>query len=255
LGGKGQQMVKVIIVSLSAVIILVVLFIGGTNAKEKVTMLKNIKWSENPGCFERHLQRRYANQLFPADRQNITMEEIETARIKDMADQNRFIATVKNFGSELENMEDENEASTLKDTSCLQKIQALLEEAASIGGNIQNAIRVLESTEESLIQNLNRIKPKSKDLLKRAHSLSVMARVPIIAQLKRKDTPILPSEEIPSILTEDRETIEVVGFISRSFPDFRPSETDIKLHLENAIKDGFSRSEAQRLIDIWNQMN
>ena len=218
-------------------------------------MLENIEWNKNPGCFERHLQRRFANKLFPIDRRNVTVSELKEAREKDKSEQDRFIRSVKKLGEKLENMENLNPSSTLHDSTSLQKVQALLEEAAAIGGNIQNAISALESTEKSLIQNINRIRPEGKDLLKQAYSLSSMARVPIIAQLARKDTPILQNEEIPSILSENHESIAVVGFISRSFPDFRPSESDIKLHLEKAIKDGYSKTEAQRLIAVWMKYN
>jgi hypothetical protein len=41
---------------------------------------KKTKWSKNPGCFERHLQRRDGNVLFPLERRSVTNKSIEEAR-------------------------------------------------------------------------------------------------------------------------------------------------------------------------------
>jgi len=44
------------------------------------------RWSQHPGSFERHLQRREANPMFPEEVRNPTNEEIKAARDKDAAD-------------------------------------------------------------------------------------------------------------------------------------------------------------------------
>lgn len=215
---------------------------------------KKPKWSKVPGCFERHLQRRDGNILFPPQRRIISAEEIAHARKKDEIDQERFIAAVRNIGTELYNSEDTNPSSTLRDSSSLQKIQTLLEEAASIGGNIQNAIHSLETTEEKIIKSLNKAMPEGKELLEEAISLSMTHRIPFIAQLKKKDTPIIQSEQVPTLLSEDLATIAVIGFMSRSFPDFKPCEVDVRKHLDAAVQQGFNKEQAQNLINAWNEM-
>lgn len=215
---------------------------------------KKSKWSEVPGCFERHLQRRDGNVLFPLERRKVSREEIAEARKRDQIDQERFIEAVRNLGAVLDSSEDTNPLSTLQNSSALQQVQALLEEAASIGGNIQNAIHLLETTEENIIQCLNTSMPEGKDLLEKARSSSVTTRIPFMAQLKRKDTPILGDEEVPTLLSEDFETISVIGFASRSFPGFKPCEADISKHLETAIRQGFSKERAQEIMNAWNRI-
>jgi len=42
--------------------------------------------------------------------------------------------------------------------------------------------------------------------------------------------------------------------LSRSFPDYRPNGEEIKLHLNEAVRNGFSNAKAQELIDAWNRV-
>ena len=136
----------------------------------------------------------------------------------------------------------------------LQNIQSLIEDAASIGGEALNKIPNLETVEDSLIQQLNSAIPEGKELLEQAKSLSAMERIPYLAQMKRKDRPILETEEVPTLLSEDFATISAVGYISRNFPGFKPSEADIKNHLDEAVRQGFDKRTAQNILKAWNEI-
>ena len=46
----------------------------------------DFKWSESPGAFEQHLQRRHNNALFPKERRKITQSDIDAARKRDLKD-------------------------------------------------------------------------------------------------------------------------------------------------------------------------
>jgi hypothetical protein len=80
-----------------------------------------------------------------------------------------------------------------------------------------------------------------------------MERIPYLAQMKRKDTPILETEEVPTLFSENFATISAVGYISRNFPDFKPSEADIKKHLDEAVRQGFDKGMAQNILKAWNE--
>ena len=211
-------------------------------------------WSDNPGCFERHLQRREGNMLFPPERRIVSKKEIDEAQEKDRIEQEQLTPKIKSFLERLNTFDDHmkpDQASIL-----LKEIQELLEEAASIGGAIETYVQPLKSTEENLIELLNEAIPDGVELLKKAHSLSVFKRSPYIAHFSRKDSPISKDEEIPTLLSEDLETISLEGYKSRAFaPDYRPNEADIKKHLDTAIALGFSKRSAEQIINAWNKTN
>jgi hypothetical protein len=75
-----------------------------------------------------------------------------------------------------------------------------------------------------------------------------------LAQHKRIDTPILESEQIPTLLSEDLDIISVVGLASRSFPNFKFSIEDIRKHLDEAVRQGFNKEYAQQIISAWNRI-
>jgi hypothetical protein len=154
----------------------------------------------------------------------------------------------------MENLENIKPLSTVQDTSFLAKIHDLLTEAASIGGNIQNAIQYLEDIREKMIQCLNASMPEGKHLIEKADAHLAVLRTPYFAQMKRKDTPILENEQIPALLCEDLSTIAVMGLWSRSFTNFKPSIADIKKHLDEAVRQGFNKEYAGQIIDAWNEI-
>lgn len=206
------------------------------------------KWNKVPGCFERHLQRRDGNILFPLERRSVTEEDIKQARIKDKKDQDIFIDAVNKIIKSTINR------SIQQQSSLLQKVQSLLEEGAAIGGNITSAVRALEDTEKEIVQTLSASVPEGGDLLEQAKSLSTMRRIPYVAQILRSDTPILVDERIPTLLSEDQLTISLVGFVSRSFPDFRPSSADINMFIDKAVLQSFDKRTAEQILTSWNEM-
>jgi len=217
---------------------------------------KESPWSDNPGCFERHLQRREGNLLFPPERRIVTIKEINEAQERDRSEQRLFVENVKQFvSSTTELTELENSIPIDRAFSIFKEIQELLEEAASIGGNIGENVQTLKSTEEELIRLLNKVVPDGAEQLEKAHSLSILKRSPYAAQASRKDTPIIKEEEIPALLSEDLETISFAGYLSRAFaPDYRPNEADIRKHLEKVVNYGFSKERAAQIIAAWNEM-
>ncbi len=218
--------------------------------KKSSPAVSQVDWREFPGCFERHLQRRSNNLLFPIERRNISADELRQARAKDDASQKEF---AKLYGVLFSEANRFNESTAINDLSkCLQDTQNLLELGAQIGGDLGKETAVLEILESKLIDALNSKLPQGTDMLRQAHSLSVMARIPCLAQSKRSDTPIMKDEELPAILSEDLESIRTFGFVSRSFPDFKPNGEDVKRCLEEAVRNGLDTDYAKEVLEAWN---
>lgn len=211
---------------------------------------KKPKWSKIPGCFERHLQRRDGNALFPVERRSVSNQEIEEARKRDRPEQERFHKKVDELAKQFRSLE---KMPTKQVPTLLQDIQSLIEDAASIGGEALSRIPDLEKIEDDFIQQLNSAMPEGKEMLAGAKSLSAIERIPYLAQRKRRDTPILENEEVPTLLSEDFATISLIGYVSRSFPDFKPSKADIEKHLDEAVRQGFSNEQAQQILKVWNE--
>ena len=218
----------------------------------KKTAPPEIEWEENPGCFERHLQRRYNNPLFPTERQKISTEELKQARAKDKISQKEFLKQYTLLVSEVIRWEGNMPVSDC--SKCLQDTSFLLKLKASIGGDLENEAAVLEEFENNLMAAMNASLPEGEELLEKAHAVSMVARIPYMAQLKRSDNPILETEELPSLLSEDMATIRTVGFVSREFPDFRPNGRDVEQYLKESINNGFDANRANEILEAWHSL-
>lgn len=221
------------------------------NKKQPSKQLNKIDWRETPGCFERHLQRRCNNPLFPSERCTISSDELNEARKKDDSNLKEFIKQYTLWLSGASNL---NENSSIDDLQhCLRDTQHLAELAATVGGDLENEISVLETMEQKLTSFMNARVPQGAELLETAHSYSVVKRIPYFAQAWMKDTPILKIEELASLLSEDIETIKTAGFYSRSFSGYRPNNEDVQELLDEAVKRGLDKEYAKEVIEAFNQ--
>ena len=209
-----------------------------------------IIWSEFPGCYERHLQRRYKSFLFPQERRSVSRKEIGEARERDNFDRAIFIEEIIDVTNQLEV---QPKLSSQEAISVSRKVQNLIEQAAALGGNFQKEIGALEAVEKHIGERLNEVMPQGAALGKKISDLSAVNRIPFMAQLTRENSPILKDEKVPTLLSEDLSTVSFVGFVSRSFPGFKPSETDIKRHLDEAIREGFDQARAEQIMNAWNE--
>ncbi len=208
-------------------------------------------WSDAPGCYERQLQRRDGNLLFPADRRIITIQEILDAQEMDLVFVKQYKKKFESFCSDKMRAMSQH-SSVANALSLLQETQDMLEEAAAVGGNLEREQDILQTLETSLIKSRNDAMPDGAEQLEQARSLSLMARIPFFAQSGGKHKTIIESEVAASLLSEDLETIKAMGIVSRSFgPNFKPSEADIRTTLDTAVECGFSKQRAGKILSAW----
>lgn len=174
-------------------------------------------WSEHPGCFEKHLIRRYHNPLFSEGRQIVTEDEFNEAKLKDKEELIKFKQGFEPFiiliGSIFK-------SATVADLIATRKnVDSMLESAIEIGGDIEKEISQLRRLSgailDDLIQTFERQKDEtnSLDSFKRLKELESNQEERIsnafLAQMGREDSPIQADEVIPSLLSEDIETVRV----------------------------------------------
>lgn len=186
-----------------------------------------IQWSEHPGRFERHLQRRLGNPLFSPARQNVSVAEVAEAVEKDKQEHDKFWAW---FGVFIHTFEKTNGAdSDLKESWNLAKeLSDWIPYAAGIGGLAGSKVKDLRKILEDLPQSMDVNFPQSKKINDELRNLVAVQSLPFFAGLSLPDNPVLQEEQTASILCEDLTMISIAGEVSRRFgKDFHPSESEL----------------------------
>jgi hypothetical protein len=170
-----------------------------------------LSWSDKPGCFERHLQRKYLYPfLFTLDSKIITQSLVDEARLQDSEDLAHLEADTTEFLHYLEHNFTLDEVRGL-----IKRFIALEQRAAEIGGNavtMGNALRIGKLQLLSKIENIltEEGKQVKDDTFKDYAAVSDIYVHPFFAQCNRTETPIKESEHVASLLTEDVETIRFI---------------------------------------------
>ena len=171
-------------------------------------------WSQNPGFYERHLQRKYQNPLFPPASRVVTQGEIDTARMRNLSD-------AETLRKELHHLiKEETSGIKAADSSTLDKIREkiddLMQRAAEIGGDGGDEIgKSLASLRSGLIadwrkglqdigntQALNALEEAEQFVDENIKPF----RNQFVAQMSRME----PDDVVPALLSEDLETIGLV---------------------------------------------
>jgi len=161
--------------------------------------------SEEPASFERHLQRRHGNVLFPRDRQSFSAAELVAARQQDTLDigiaQQRFDSLIVR----IKNMPD---LVTVKDIRAIHdELDELTKWVLTIGGPSRKLLAILRQVRESLFTALQQhLPPDSGAPPDPEHFYP-----PILLQLARRNGPIPPEDLLPTVLSEDLPTIRSIA--------------------------------------------
>jgi len=225
-------------------------------------------WSEYPGCFERHLQRRDGNPLFPPERRIVLRREIEEAVKKDKLEADLFKIRHKAFlDTKLVLLNNKKNGSMAEVSDIFRETLELAEEGAKFGASVYSEIAILDNTTEILAKSMNQAMPEGADHLRKIISISHLNRIEYSAQYKRPDTPIQKEELIATLLSENLSEITSVGVMCQKFEldkltpddelrkqtDYLPNTHDIMTFLEEAISRGFSKNRAAIIMDAWNK--
>jgi len=179
--------------------------------KREVAIVE-IVWSQRPGCFERHLQRKYKNPFFPRESRAVTQADVDRAREKDKNDRRDFrlrMAHVLNEITKAPGQVDVKEALWHR-----QAVDDLLRRAAEIGGDFSKEESDLAHLYQALIDalrgGLNNDKATILEWVEGIRGDGITKfNNQFIAQQGRQDSPIKPEELVPAMLSEPPEAIRL----------------------------------------------
>lgn len=174
----------------------------------------DISWSDNPGCFERHLQRKCGNPLFPPDKRNVTQREVDLARQKDEQDAAVLQEELREHMTSMISLPDEIDSPGCNKVR--RSIDRLLCRAAEIGGaaghEISNTLLearkcLIQSWREGLTnrEDAQKVLQKAEDAFN-TFGMRLLENT-FVAQMSREDTPITREDIIPALLSESPDTI------------------------------------------------
>jgi hypothetical protein len=185
------------------------------------------RWSQLPGSFERHLQRREGNPMFAEEVRNPSHEEIKTAREKDAADfkiaeeaVREWIKGVKDLveppgggKATVADLAPYHKSSVDVMTVCAQagdKAETYRHQVKSIDETI--AAEIIKAIEKSSPEDAARLQEADADWL----AMSAVATHPFFAQCGRKDGPIASDEVAAALLCESVQTVQEMVDITKT---------------------------------------
>ena len=168
-------------------------------------------WRTTPGAFERHLQRRHNNPLFPPERRTVSTLDVLEARRKDDAEYQELLKDVKAIELPEELPYDWN--AFLSDIR--ERIDALTKRAREVGGDTSKIRGYLESLRGKMSEVWRSCMKGNENALKLFEAAEASAKAydeqfrgEFGNQLLRKgEKSIPPADVIPALLCEDPKSV------------------------------------------------
>lgn len=208
-----------------------------------------LQFSDRPGSRERHLRRRYDNPLFPHARRQITQADIDSARLADQHEYREFREQFRQLLQEAGEMAGSVETDLV--LGLKERIEQLYEHCAAFGGDhakekqgllrlnevIMAAVRQAAGDDPLAIEELE------KEQAARQLHLHLLD-YPLVADLLRDDTPIEAQDLVPTLLSEDPESVRVVMSLFEP-PQQAQLQTEAAHLVQRAEQEGVLAAQAQ----------
>lgn len=166
-----------------------------------------VSFSSHPGCWERQLQRRCRNPLFPEERRHVLPADVDAARARDHDEIQTFrrdLLALLHAAAHLPTNVDNERLLALK-----ERIDRLYLQGMSFGVDIdseKSGLRRLQDVVVASIRAATAADPLAQAELEKeqaAHALhTTLLEYPVVAQLLRSESPIADDELVPTLLSE-----------------------------------------------------
>lgn len=180
-------------------------------------------FSEFPGCRERHLLRKYNNPLFLRAQHPVTQFDIDQAISDDLIEYEEFVQKFNQLLLEVSKLEDRDKRSDESDLSAgkvielKERIDYMYDQCAGFGQETSAYKQVLGKLYDTIISAVSEaVYDDSETTIelekeKQARELHMnLIEYTIVCDLLRPDSPIEDNELVPTLLSEDAESVQVV---------------------------------------------
>lgn len=175
-------------------------------------MTQKLRFSAQPGAYERHLQRKAGNPLFSLADAHLMQAEIDQARARDQQDLQAFIEAFQ------EHIKQAAALGGSVDSDVVLKLREDLENlyvtGSSLAGDIQRFQQALLKLIQVCMQSIRAGAADDPQALKKLQDEEAarqvyfgLLNIPLVADLVRNDDLIQPQELVPSLLSEEIDTL------------------------------------------------
>jgi hypothetical protein len=167
-----------------------------------------MKFSSQPGAFERHAQRKYKNPLFPVADQQLLNEEVTRFQEKDQQDLRIFLDTFQETVKKAATLANSVESDVLLDLK--EELERLYVTSTSLAGDLDDHRHALVKLIELCMSSLRRGAEDDIDALKKLTEETQARQVyfklletPLVADLMRGDEVVSAEDLVPTLLSQD----------------------------------------------------
>ncbi|MGD9385708.1 MAG: hypothetical protein PVF28_04075 [Thioalkalispiraceae bacterium] len=171
-----------------------------------------MKFSLQPGAYERHLQRKYKNPLFSAADQALLENEVTAAREKDQQDLRVFQDSFQESVSKAASLADSVEGDVLLDLK--EELERLYVTSTSLANDLSEHRQALLKLIELCMHSLRRGAQDDPDALNKLAEESQARQVyfklletPLVADLMRGDEIVSAEDLVPTLLSQSRDEL------------------------------------------------
>ena len=175
-------------------------------------MTTHIKFSPQPGAYERHLQRKYHNPLFATAEQHLLASEVEQARMRDQQDLRGFLEAFEQSVQQAARLDESVESEVLLDLK--ENLERLYVQSASLAGDLEQYQQALHKLIEVCMLSIRRGAQNDPSALhkldeeKQAREVYFqLLRTPLVADLMRGEEIISAQDLVPSLLSESESAL------------------------------------------------
>lgn len=216
-------------------------------------MTQTIRFSPQPGAFEKHLRRKYQNPLFPTAQQNLLQAEVDQARQRDQQDLQVFMEAFDETVKQAATLNGTVDSEVVLDLK--EKLERLYVNSSSLAGDpgeYQDALLKLIRVCMDMIRkgaSDDVVALRKLDEEEQARTVYfAMLESPLVAELMRGDEIIQVDELVPTVLSLETpklttvlalfepEYLEQLILQTREFIQTLPPETRANMHTDDKLQ-------------------